>query len=102
MAELGQSPDEVAARLAAILDASDDAIIGETVEGIITSWNRGAERIFGYTAREAIGQPITLIIPPERLAEEHKRFWGGSAAGSGSSTSRPYGCPRRAADSTSP
>ena len=70
MAELGQSPDEVAARLAAILDASDDAIIGETVEGIITSWNRGAERIFGYTAREAIGQPITLIIPPELVDEE--------------------------------
>jgi len=70
VAELGQSPDEVAARLAAILDASDDAIIGETVEGIITSWNRGAERIFGYTAREAIGQPITLIIPPELVDEE--------------------------------
>jgi PAS domain S-box-containing protein len=70
VAELGQSPDEAAAWLAAIVDASDDAIISKTVEGIITSWSRGAERIFGYTAKEAIGQPITLIIPPERVDEE--------------------------------
>jgi PAS domain S-box-containing protein len=57
-------------RLAAIVDSADDAIIGKTLEGIITSWNRGAEHIFGYTAAEAIGKPKTLVFPPDRLEEE--------------------------------
>jgi PAS domain S-box-containing protein len=58
-------------RLAAIVESSDDAIISKTLDGIITSWNRGAEKIFGYTAAEAVDQHISLIIPPERRAEEN-------------------------------
>jgi len=57
-------------RLAAIVNSSDDAIIGKTLAGIITDWNPGAEALFGYPAAEAIGQPMTLIFPPERQAEE--------------------------------
>ncbi|MCW3054070.1 MAG: sensor protein [Chthonomonadales bacterium] len=57
-------------RLAAIVDSSDDAIIGKTLEGIITSWNKGAEQIFGYTAAEAVGRPKTLVFPQDRLSEE--------------------------------
>jgi len=56
--------------LTAIIDGSDDAIIGKTLEGYITSWNGGAERIFGYSASEAIGRHITLIIPQDRYSEE--------------------------------
>ena len=56
--------------LAAIVASSDDAIVGKTLDGVIRSWNRGAERTFGYTAEEAIGRPITLIIPTDRHHEE--------------------------------
>jgi len=56
--------------LASIVESSDDAIVSKNLDGIITSWNRGAERIFGYNAEEVIGQPITIVIPQDRQDEE--------------------------------
>jgi PAS domain S-box-containing protein len=57
------------ARLASIVESSDDAIISKTLEGVIMSWNQGAERLYGYAAAEAVGRPISLIIPPDRPNE---------------------------------
>lgn len=62
--------EHATARLAAIVECSDDAIIAKDLDGIIKSWNLGAERLFGYTAEQAIGQSITMLIPPDRLGEE--------------------------------
>jgi PAS domain S-box-containing protein len=56
--------------LASIVESSDDAIVSKNLDGIITSWNSGAERVFGYTAEEAVGQPITIVIPQDRQDEE--------------------------------
>jgi PAS domain S-box-containing protein len=62
--------DKAIGLLAAIVDSSDDAIISKNLDGVITSWNAGAERLFGYTAQDAIGQHISLIIPVNRRGEE--------------------------------
>ena len=61
--------EEALARLAALVESSEDAIIGESLDGIITSWNGGAERLFGYTAKEVLGQPISILAPPDRPDE---------------------------------
>jgi PAS domain S-box-containing protein len=67
---LQRQRDELRARLAAVVQSSDDAIVSKTLDGVITSWNRGAEQLFGYTAAEAVGKSIFLIIPHDRRSEE--------------------------------
>ncbi len=64
--------EEAKARLAAIVESSEDAIIGEDLNGIITDWNRGAEKLFGYAAAEAIGQPITILMSPKDPDQERR------------------------------
>ena len=61
--------EEEPARLVAIVESSEDAIISKTLEGIITSWNKGAEGIYGYSAEETVGQPISMLVPSERPDE---------------------------------
>jgi len=66
----GESADMSRARLAAIVDSSEDAIVSKNLDGIVLSWNAAAERMFGYTAKEMVGQSINLIIPADRRSEE--------------------------------
>jgi PAS domain S-box-containing protein len=63
--------DEAREQLASIVESSEDAIVSKTLDGVIRTWNTGAERLFGHTRAEAVGRSITIIIPPERLAEGH-------------------------------
>ncbi len=71
---MSQDPitDQPRLLLAAIVDSSEDAIISKNLQGIITSWNQGAQRIFGYSSEEAVGQPILMLLPHDRLEEEPK------------------------------
>ena len=62
--------EEARSRLAAVVESTDDAVVTKTLAGIITTWNRGAQRLFGYEAQEVIGKPVTLLIPPDRIDEE--------------------------------
>lgn len=64
-----QPLQEARLRLAAIVESSDDAIVGKDLEGIITDWNNGAARIYGYSAEQAIGKPISILTPPEKQDE---------------------------------
>src|SRR3970040_265074 len=59
-------------RLAAVVESSEDAIISETMDGTIETWNQAAERMFGYTAAEAVGKAIEIFSPPDRREEEHE------------------------------
>jgi PAS domain S-box-containing protein len=68
--EFVESALRASEKLAAIVAGSDDAIIGKDLNSIITSWNLGAQKIFGYTAREAVGQSIKILLPPDRMDEE--------------------------------
>src|SRR2546423_2462879 len=64
--------EEASRYVAAIIESSDDAIVSKDLNGIITSWNSGAERLFGYPAEEAVKKPITIIVPPDRYHEEQQ------------------------------
>ena len=68
--EAGREAEHASRLLSAIVENSDDAIVSKDPNGIVTSWNQGAERVFGYTAAEMIGRPIATLFPPERLNEE--------------------------------
>ena len=61
--------EELSQRLASIVESSEDAILGKTLEGIITNWNASAEKLYGYSAAEAIGRPVTMLVPPDRPDE---------------------------------
>ena len=83
--------EEARQRLAAIVESSDDAIIGITIEGDITSWNRGAREIFGYTAEEVVGRPIVLLEPPGMSTRSVANCRGFDGASASSITRRSAG-----------
>src|SRR5205823_7219054 len=69
-----QRVEEATRRLAAIVECSDDAILRKTLDGIIVSWNAGAEQLYGYTAEEAVGRRVTMLCPPERFDEVYQQL----------------------------
>ena len=70
MRSISRTAADHAAHLAAIVESATDAIMGATLDGVITSWNEGAERLYGYTAEEAVGQPLALIVPLPRCGAQ--------------------------------
>ena len=93
--------EENQAFLAAMVQASHDAILGVDPGGTIRAWNAGAEELYGYTAAEAIGRPVTLIVPPE-LQEKPRGSSNGSGKASGSNPLSRSGSPRTVAGSPCP
>ena len=83
--------EDAVAQLAAIVESSDDAIVGTTMEGVITSWNKGAEIIYGYPAEEAKGRPVSVLIPPDLLAERARLEKESNRENTLLST-KPFGC----------
>lgn len=92
--------EEANATFAAIVEHSNDAIIGTKLDGTIVTWNSGAERMFGYTAEEARGRPIAILAPPQ-LVDETARIVQALKRGKSSNTSRPFACARMVDRSTS-
>ena len=91
--------DVLRSRLAAVVESSDDAIISKTLDGIITTWNPGAQRVFGYAAEEVIGKSITLLIPPELHGRGARHPRAAAQSANASITTRPRACARTASAS---
>lgn len=96
-----KATEEALFRHAAAIESSDDAIVTGTLDGIIVSWNTGAQKIYGYTEAEAIGQPILIVIPPELRYEEDK-ILETLRAGGPSSILKPFVSPRQVRELTCP
>ena len=91
--------DQTGRLLASIIETTDEGIASKDLNGIVTSWNRGAERIFGCAASEMIGRPLLTVIPPDRHSEEAE-FWTSCEAANASTTMRPSASARTGALST--
>ena len=81
--------EDVQQRFAAIIESSNDAIVSKNLDGVVASWNPGAQRLFGYTAEEMIGKSITIIIPAERHNEDLK-FSGASDEANALNITKPF------------